>query len=226
MGDHPLARPERWSPRSWAPTKAKSPTTPSGAASAATWARRIAAVLLLALALPAFAAELPPDSVYQLDVPLVDQDARALRFPAQRGRVRIVSMFYANCPYVCPLIIDTLKHTERALDDAERKRLHVTLVSLDPERDSPAALDAVATKRGLDRTRWTLARAESRDVRKLAAVLGIQYRQLEDREFNHSSVLVLLDAEGRVVARSSRLGEPDPEFVKAVRDTLAATPDP
>ena len=188
---------------------------------------RLLCVLCLALAGAASATPaLPPDSVYHLDVALTDQSGRATRFAAGRGGVRIVSMFYANCPYVCPLIIDTLKHTERALDDAERKRLHVTLVSLDPERDSPAALDAVATKRGLDRTRWTLARAESRDVRKLAAVLGIQYRQLEDREFNHSSVLVLLDAEGRVVARSSRLGEPDPEFVKAVRDTLAATPDP
>jgi protein SCO1/2 len=51
-------------------------------------------------------------------------------------------------------------------------------------------------------------------------VLGVQYRQLENREFNHSSALVLLDADGRVLARTSTIGEIDPEFVAAVKKAL------
>jgi protein SCO1/2 len=165
---------------------------------------------------------LPAESVYHLAVPLLDQDARESTFAAGRGRVRIVSMFYANCPYVCPMIVETLKRTERELADDARARLSVLLVTLDPERDDPAALAKVAAQRKLDTTRWTLGRTAPEDVRKLAAVLGIQYRQLENREFNHSSALILLDAEGRVLARSSVLGEPDPEFVRAVAAALAA----
>ena len=53
-------------------------------------------------------------------------------------------------------------------------------------------------------------------MRKLAAMLGIQYRELPSGEFNHSSVIVLLDAEGRVVGKTSLLGEADPAFVKLV----------
>lgn len=185
---------------------------------------RILVALLLAFATAGARADapLPADSVYHLEVVLTDQAARETTFAAGRGRVRIVSMFYANCPYVCPMIVETLKRTERALSDEERARLDVLLVTLDPERDDPAALAKVAAQRRLDGARWMLARTAPEDVRKLAAVLGIQYRQLENREFNHSSALILLDADGHVLARSSVLGEPDPEFVRAVAAALAA----
>ena len=187
---------------------------------------RMLLALLVALAATGVRSDppLPAESVYHLAVPLTDQDARAATFADGRGRVRIVSMFYANCPYVCPMIVETLKRTERELTDDARARLSVLLVTLDPERDDPAALAKVATQRKLDTSRWTLARTAPEDVRKLAAVLGIQYRQLENREFNHSSALILLDADGRVLARSSVLGEPDPEFVRAVAAALAAPP--
>ncbi|HEX5124816.1 MAG TPA: SCO family protein, partial [Rhodanobacteraceae bacterium] len=76
----------------------------------------------------------------------------------------------------------------------------------------------------LDTSRWTLARTEAPNVRKLASVLGIQYRELADREFNHSSALVLLDGEGRIVARTNTVGEIDPAFVAKVKQTIAASP--
>lgn len=179
------------------------------------------ATLLLAAAAGAAPAPLPGDSVYQLDVALHDQDGRELRFPSLAGEPRVVTMFYANCPYVCPMIIDALKRTEHGLDAPARARFHALLVTLDPERDDVAALRSVADKRKLDAAHFTLVRSEAHDVRKLAALLGIQYRQLENRDFNHSSALVLLDAEGRVLARSSRIGEADPEFVAAVQAALA-----
>jgi protein SCO1 len=187
-------------------------------------------LLLLFVSSAALAAELPRESVYHLDAALTDQDGRALRFAALAGEVRVVTMFYAECPYVCPMIVEALKRTERELTAEERARFRVVMLTLDPERDTPAALRRVAGERRVDTARWTLARSEPRDVRKLAALLGIQYRQLENRDFNHSSALVLLDAEGRVLARSSRIGEADPEFTAAVRAALAeasgATGDP
>ena len=67
-----------------------------------------------------------------------------------------------------------------------------------------------------------LVRPEPQDVRAIAGLLGIRYRALADGEFNHTSALVLLDADGRVVARTERVGGlPDPAFLAAVRRTLA-----
>ena len=129
-------------------------------------------------------------------------------------------MFYTSCPYMCPLIIDTVRMTERQLDSSQRDELGVLMISFDSERDNPAALKALADKRKIDTRRWTLARANSASVRKLAAILGIQFRVLDDGEFNHTSVLILLDAEGRIVARSNTMGKADPGFIAEIEGVL------
>ena len=190
------------------------------------WPTPFAALALLAAlgwAAHASAAEsaLPGDSVYRLADVYTDQDGHAFRLADGRGQVRLATMFYTSCRYFCPLIIDSAKGVEHALTPAERARLSFLLVSLDPDRDDPAALKRIATKRRLDPARWTLARTEAAGVRRTAAVLGIRYRALADGEFNHSSALVLLDSEGRLLARTERLGAvPDPAFLAAVRAAL------
>ncbi|MEO5623388.1 MAG: SCO family protein [Dokdonella sp.] len=163
---------------------------------------------------------LPGDSVYQLDVSLLDQDGRAMHFADGRGKPRLVTMFYSSCQFMCPLIIDTLRQTEHALPPAARQQLDVLMVSFDAEKDTPAVLKGVAEKRHLDTPRWMLARASSSDVRRIAAVLGIQYRKMRDGEFSHSSVLVLLDADGRIVARTEKMGVQDPQFVASTAALL------
>lgn len=169
------------------------------------------------------AAPLPSDSVYQLNAPLVDQQGRKLRWADKRGKVQLVSMFYTSCKFICPLIIDSGKAIERSLTPAEQQKLGILLISMDPKRDTPANLATVFNKRKLPPARWTLASPMPDDVRAIAGVLGIRYRQLEDGEFNHTSALVLLDANGRVLARTEQMGtRPDPEFVAAVRKALAA----
>ena len=191
---------------------------------------RLLAALLLALSVaPALAAaELPGDSVYLLQDGFSDQAGKPFRLAERRGKPQLVSMFYTSCRYVCPLIVDSAKGIEHALSPAERARLGILLVSMDPARDDTAALASIARKRKLDPARWTLARTEAAGVRRIAALLGVRYRALADGEFNHTSALVLLDGEGRVLARTERLGPvPDPAFLAAVKAALAgpvATP--
>lgn len=183
------------------------------------------------LASPALAAPkakpspLPRDSVYQLAAPLTDQHGRKFDWRTRRGSPQVVTMFYTSCQYICPLIVDSGKAIEKSLAPAERARIGLLLVSMDPKRDTPAALLSVATKRKLDTARWTLARPAPGDVRAIAGVLGIRYRELADGEFNHTSALILLDADGRILARTEQIGSrPDPEFVAAVRRAAAAKP--
>ncbi len=179
----------------------------------------LGALLLLASATTgAREAPLPGDSVYQLQAQLIDQDGRTQPWAALRGKPRLVAMFYTSCQYICPLIVDSGKAVERQLTPAERGRIGITLVSMDPARDTPKALHVVVDKRHLDTTHWSLVAPRADDVRGIAGVLGVRYRQLADGEFNHSSEMVLLDAQGRVLARTEQMGsQPDPEFVAAVR---------
>jgi protein SCO1/2 len=186
--------------------------------------RLLPIVLLLASCTFAVAADpIPDDSVYRLDAPFSDQDGVTFRLEQKRGRPLLVAMFYTSCKFVCPLIVDSARGVEHALEPAERERLGILLVSLDPARDDTAALKTVFDKRRLDGARWTLARTAEKHVRSLAALLGVRYRALADGEFNHTSALVLLDAQGRRVADSTALGAtPDPEFLAAVRAAINA----
>ena len=186
---------------------------------------RIAALVLLAFTAVAGAAgpapALPGDSVYQLALPLTDQEGRTADWRSLRGKPRLVAMFYTSCQYICPLIIESGKAVERQLPDAGRRRIGVLLISMDPARDTPAALKKVMDQRGLDATRWTLASPPPGQVREVAGVLGVRYRQLADGGFNHTSALILLDANGRIVARTEKIGsDVDPAFVAAVKAAL------
>ena len=187
--------------------------------------RGIAAVALLGFATVAGAAKpapaLPGDSIYQLPLPLTDSNGQTRDWRTLRGKPHLVSMFYTSCQYICPLIVESGKAVERQLTPAQQKKLGVVLISMDPARDDPAALKKVAEQRKLDTTRWTLASPPAGEVRAVAGVLAIRYRLLADGEFNHSSALILVDANGRILARTEKIGsKPDPEFVAAVRKAV------
>lgn len=182
------------------------------------FARCLFAAAGLVLTLPVWSAPLkasplPANSIYQLSVPFTDQLGRTSKLEDWRGKPVMISMFYSSCQFVCPRIVEALKRTE----EGHATKVPVLMVSFDPVRDDTAALKAMAEERHIDPKLWTIARTDARNVRKLAAILGIQYRELPSGEFNHSSVIILLDAEGRIVGKTSTLGEADPAFVKLAR---------
>ena len=184
-------------------------------------------MLAMVIAASAGAAEaanpkpLPTDSVYQLPLKLTDQHARTWDWRTRRGKPQVVAMFYSSCRYICPLIIESGKAVDRALTPAQRAGLGMVYISMDPERDTPAALATLAKERKVSDKRWALASPKPGDVRSVAGVLDIRYRQLSDGEFNHTSALILLDAEGRILARTEKMGsQPDPEFITAVKAAL------
>ena len=182
--------------------------------------------LVLATAAPASnpqpaQATLPQDSVYQLPLPLTDQHDRTQDWRAHRGQPQLVAMFYSACPNMCPLIIDSGKAVAHALSPAERAKLQLLYISIDPQRDTPRTLAALAKTRGLDPVHWSLASPRAQDVRSVAGLLQVRYRKLANGEFNHTSALLLLDRDGRIVARTERIGgAPDPEFLASVRRLL------
>jgi len=159
----------------------------------------------------------PPASLYHLDAALTDQSGAARGLDVYRGHPVLVTMFYASCQATCPLIVDTLRATERELTAQQRAGLRVLMISVDPQRDTPAALKSLAQERHLD-ARWTLAHADAGTVRNIAALLNVQYRQLPSGEFNHSTIIALLSPKGEIEASSSVLGHADPALLAKLRD--------
>jgi len=173
---------------------------------------------LAASALFAFASQASDRSasLYQMHEKLLNQDGEAIDLDLYRGKPVLVTMFYGSCPATCPLIIDTLRAVERKLDEPQRQQLRVLLVSLDAEHDTPAALRQVANTRRIETSRWTLAHADAAAVRRIAAALNIQYRQLPDGQFSHSTIISALDEQGKILVQSAELGHADPEVLRAI----------
>ena len=178
---------------------------------------RLVCTLMALLAVPAV-ADYPDTSIYQLTSSITDQDGREQNLDTFRGHPVVITMFYGTCPHVCPLLISTIQKTEQALAPRDRAKLRVLMVSIDPEKDTPQLLSDVADRHHVDDARWKLTRASPADVRKIAAVLGIRYRKLPNGEFNHSTVLTLLDREGVIRARTSRIPGVDEAFLIAITD--------
>ena len=147
-------------------------------------------------------------SLYALALPLRDTSGRTIALDVDRGHPTLVAMFYASCTVTCPALIDELGRAIATLPPDERDQVRVLLVSFDPARDTPTALAELARAHRLD-DRWTLAAPRSdADARALAGVLGIKYRPLGNGAFFHTTAVVLLDADGRPVARATDLADP------------------
>ena len=70
---------------------------------------------------------------------LTDQDGKRVTEADFRGRYMLVFFGFTNCPDVCPM---TLQRIADALDAAPgvKERLTPVLISVDPERDTPAVM--------------------------------------------------------------------------------------
>jgi protein SCO1/2 len=162
-------------------------------------------------------------SLYEMDLDLVDQTGASRELDLHRGHPVLISMFYSSCPQACPMLIQKIQSVEAALDPAVRDDVRVVMVSFDPERDGPAALSDLQARHGLD-ARWTLASVPEPQVRELSAILDIPYRKLPSGDYNHASIVTLLDRDGRVVARLDGTGADPAPVLDALSAMSPATP--
>jgi protein SCO1/2 len=164
------------------------------------------------------AAERPSDerSIFDLDLDLVDQDARALTLADLGDRAMVAAMVYSTCTTVCPRITEDMKTLEARLPDAAKGDVRFALFSIDPGRDTPEALRAFATDHKLDTSRWRLMAASEDDVRDLAAALGVRYSREENGEFAHSAMIFVIDKAGIVRHRQVGVGQDAGEIIAAL----------
>lgn len=179
----------------------------------------LAALVAVASVAPGRAQQraLPDESLYHLDVAFTDQNNRPFPLTTLRGSPVLISMFYGSCQTMCPILIEDAREVDQALTPAERARLRVVLVTIDGERDTAERLRALAAERNIPLPRWTLLRGSDRDVRELAMVLGVQYRRLSNGNYAHSSILTVLDPEGRVAGQVEGLRQPKGALVDRIR---------
>jgi protein SCO1 len=163
-------------------------------------------------------ADASPFSIYELDAHWQDQRGTTRPLASLAGRPQVMALVYTHCSSACPLILADMKRLEAELG-AAAAGVGFVLVSLDPERDTPARLGEYAAATRLDPAQWTLLTASPDAVLELAMLLGVRYRRVNDG-FEHSNVLTVLDGDGRIVHRQVGFGA-DPRQSAHVLTTLA-----
>jgi len=171
---------------------------------------------------PALAATNYTDkSLYQVESKWTTDAGAAITLATLKGKPQVVAMFFANCTYACPLIVNDMKQIEAALPANWRTNVGFALVSFDTQRDTVAALAEYRRTRALPAERWTLLRGEAEDVRELAALLGVRYRQDATGQFSHSNIITVLDAEGEIVYQQVGLNQDVRETVHRLEKLIA-----
>lgn len=71
---------------------------------------------------------------------LTDQDGEAVQLDALKGQWTLLFFGYTFCPDICPTTLAELRQLNGMLPETVRGQLRTILVSVDPDRDTPAQL--------------------------------------------------------------------------------------
>ncbi|MDX1649222.1 MAG: SCO family protein [Myxococcota bacterium] len=144
---------------------------------------------------PADAAEPAPPFA------LTDLSGETLALEDLRGKTVLLDFIYTNCPGPCPILTSTHVRVQRTLDEALRDRVHFVSISIDPERDTRAALRAYAEARGVDLSDWSFLTGDPEEVDAVLRAYGVGRTPGEGGEIVHVVATYLIDAEGRIADR-------------------------
>jgi protein SCO1 len=158
------------------------------------------------------------NSIFQLNSIWTNQDGEHVSLRSFMGKPVVLTMFFANCTYACPLLVNDMKKLEISLPANKLNEYRFVLVSIDPERDSPAKLKTYAQERGLDLSRWTLLTGKNDDIMELAATIGFKYKKDDNGNYSHSNLITLLNEKGEIIHQQVGLNQDIAETVNELKN--------
>ena len=131
------------------------------------------------------------------DFALTDQTGTTVRLSQFRGEPVGVTFLYTNCPDVnaCPMTTAKFSRLDAML--RERKFGHLLVVTVDPERDTPAVLKLYAEKAGADPKRWSFLTGGASAVAEVASRFGVLYSK-KGGQVIHQQGVAVVDPDGRL----------------------------
>jgi protein SCO1/2 len=127
------------------------------------------------------------------DVMLVRDDNRTVSFKDEinDGRPVVLTFIYTTCTSICPVISQTLSQLQSKLG-ADRDKVHLVSISIDPENDTPERLRAYAAKLGAG-PEW------QHYTGTLAASVAAQkaFNVFREDKMDHNPVVLLRAAPGK-----------------------------
>ncbi len=152
--------------------------------------------------LPVFGT-LPADFAQEMVTPAVDatdfvrHDGQPMRLEACRGKIMVINFMFTRCATICPQMTRQMMKVQHAF--AKDPQVQLCSFTVDPQHDTPKALQLYATRWGLDTAQWTLVTGEKKSLYRLARN-GFKLVAADSgpADFIHSEKMVLLDSQMRI----------------------------
>ncbi len=100
------------------------------------------------------------------DFSLVERSGKKIRLGDLLGKVWIADLIYTHCTDTCPIQSAEMKSLQDKFAAAPDLRL--VSITVDPKRDTPAALRKYAARFGADPARWLFLTGDERAIYRLA----------------------------------------------------------
>jgi len=153
------------------------------------------AALVLAACAPAPLAGTELGATDAPDFTLTDGvSGRAVTLSAHRGQVVALTFLYTTCPDVCPLTATRFRAAQAELQ-GDASRVTFIAVSVDPDRDTPKAVQDFSTAHGLA-ANWYYLVGGRAQLSPVWAAYGIGV-QAGSTTVTHNDAVYLIDARGR-----------------------------
>jgi protein SCO1/2 len=132
------------------------------------------------------------------------------------GRIVVADFFYTHCPTICPVMTRNMKllqnSVKKAVDINGKTTELVQFISfsIDPERDTVAALKKWADRFQIDPSNWWLLTGDKKTIYDLSLKhmnLAVQDPRI-DSSFPHTDIFVLIDKNGVIRVRRDKDGNP------------------
>jgi len=151
---------------------------------------------------------------------LVDQDGKTVTDADLKGKWSLVYFGYTHCPDACPTALNDIAI---ALDELGPKRSAVrpVFITVDPERDTPEVLKAYVTAFDAPILALTGTPEEVAQAAKGYRVYYAKHPEAGgDYSMDHSSVIYVMDPEGRFTASFTHQSSPE-ELAERLKKLLA-----
>ena len=125
---------------------------------------------------------------YFTNLEVIDQDGRKLKFydDVLKDKVVAINFIFTNCQGACPLMTRHLTLVRDLLGPEVGNEIHFVSMSIDPLRDTPAAMKEFAQTHDADQDYWRFVTGDPENLEYIVKKLG-QYT--EDVEA-HSTLLL------------------------------------
>ena len=133
------------------------------------------------------------------DLTLTNQNGEPVSMKSLEGRWNLLFFGYTFCPDICPATLAELRQLRGQLPEAARQRMQPILVSVDPERDTPAQLKKYLEYFGAE----FIGLTGSLDyIQTLANAAGVPFIPADTSKDNytvdHGGNLALIGPDGRL----------------------------